>query len=161
MRRSVRYPKINYNFRFTHLMFVSTFYLLPYQNKLVALLFSSNGNVCYLQASNKYNLFSLISSSKSSYNKCLNTIPTVLYLLLYVKVLTKVSLVELYPGSGVQYVRSSGTFAKFIKINWSTHTALLELPSGVRKSFSLYSQATVGSVALREKSLVRNTKSGF
>lgn len=90
-----------------------------------------------------------------------NPITPTLYLLMYVKLLSRVSLLELYPGSGIQYVRSSGTFARFIKIDWNKHTAVLEMPSGVRKAFSLYSLVTLGAVSLKIKRLVSNTKSGF
>jgi len=80
---------------------------------------------------------------------------------MYLKLLSKVSLIELYPGSGVQYVRSSGTFSRFIKIDWLKHAALVELPSGVKKFFSLYSIVTLGAVSLKLKRSLTNTKSGF
>jgi ribosomal protein L2 len=67
----------------------------------------------------------------------------------------------LYPGSGIQYVRSAGTSARLTKIDVNNHTAVLQLPSGVRKSFSLYSIASVGPVALKIKKLTANTKSGY
>jgi ribosomal protein L2 len=67
----------------------------------------------------------------------------------------------LYPGSGIQYARSSGTFAKLIKTDVHSHTALLQLPSGVKKTFSVYSLASLGPVSLRIKNQTTNTKSGF
>jgi large subunit ribosomal protein L2 len=61
----------------------------------------------------------------------------------------------------VQYARSSGVSGRLIKTDLYNHTALIALPSGVRKSFSLYSMATLGIVSLKNKRLVRNTKAGF
>jgi large subunit ribosomal protein L2 len=75
--------------------------------------------------------------------------------------LSRVSLAELTPGLGIQYVRSAGCFARFIKINAENHTAILQLPSGVRKAFSLFSLASLGAVALRPKRWTANTKSGY
>jgi ribosomal protein L2 len=85
----------------------------------------------------------------------------ILFVLIYVKRLSKVSLLELYPHLGIQYVRSAGTSAKLIKFDMQLHTALLQLPSGVRKTFSVYALASLGAVALNNKRLVTNTKSGY
>lgn len=74
---------------------------------------------------------------------------------------TKVSLVELFPGSGVQYARSSGTFAKVLKFNINNYTCVLRLPSGVRKAFSFFSLCFLGPVSLRNKRLIKNTRSGY
>lgn len=73
----------------------------------------------------------------------------------------KVSLLELIPGKGAQYARSSGTKAHLIKIDLASHTALVKLPSGVRKIFSIYSLIMIGSVALRNKKLLKDTRSGY
>jgi large subunit ribosomal protein L2 len=88
-------------------------------------------------------------------------INSLVFILINIKLFSRISLLELYPGSGVQYARSSGVFAKFIKINWLNHTGIIQLPSGVRKAFSLYSITSLGAVSLRDKRLVRNTKAGF
>jgi large subunit ribosomal protein L2 len=82
-------------------------------------------------------------------------------ILMNIKLLSYVSLMELYPGSGIQYVRSAGSKARYLKVNWSNHTVLVELPSRVRKAFSLYSLASLGPVSLKNKRLVCNTKSGY
>ena len=161
LNHRLRFPKINYSFRFTWLSFVSTFYLIPFQNKLVSLCFLSTGGVVYLQSTTKFKLFSFVTFPYLM--RGVKNVPfkATLFLLMYVKLLSRVSLIELYPGSGVQYIRSSGTFARFIKIDWNKHTGILEMPSGVRKAFSIYSLTTLGAVSLRMKRLVRNTKSGF
>jgi ribosomal protein L2 len=131
------------------------------QNKLVALSFLSSGSVTYLQSTDKFKIFSFIYfPGKTSRVRSDFTNP-ILFILSYVRRLSKVSLIELYPGSGVQYVRSAGTFARLIKTDIQTHTAVLRLPSGVRKTFSLYSIASLGVVSLKDKRLTANTKSGY
>ena len=96
---------------------VSTFYLIPFQNKLVALCFLASGSVIYLQATTQFKLFSLIKFPNTLKRNNLSPLTPSISVLMYIKLLARVSLLELYPGSGVQYVRSSGSFAKFIKIN--------------------------------------------
>lgn len=70
-------------------------------------------------------------------------------------------LLEIIPGRGAQYARSSGTKAHLIKVDMSSHTALVKLPSGVRKIFSAYSLVMFGAVSLKNKRLLRNTRSGY
>lgn len=154
-------PRINYRFRQLPISFVSTFYLTPFNNKLVALCFLSNGSVTYLQSSNKFKLFSFIFFSRFFLPILPSPVHPTLFIIMHLKTLSKISLIELFPGAGVQYVRSPGVVARFININWWRHTAVVELPSGVRKNFSLYSAATLGEVSLKLKRNVRNTKSGF
>lgn len=73
----------------------------------------------------------------------------------------KISNLELRPGSGVQYVRSAGCSAKITKFDKSNHTALVMLPSGVQKFFSIYSLLLLGPCALKLKKKTSCTKSGF
>lgn len=161
IKHRLRFPKINYSLRVRWLSVVATFRLIPFQNKLVALTFLSSGGVTYLQATDKFKIFSFsYFPSKSLSIRSYLPNPT-LFTLVYVKRLSKVSLVELYPGSGIQYIRSAGTFARLIKTDLHFHTAVLQLPSGVRKTFSLYSLASLGAVSLRSKRLTANTKSGY
>jgi len=84
-----------------------------------------------------------------------------LALLGHIARLSKISLLELFPGAGIQYVRSSGSTAKLIKLDFNSHTAVVQLPSGVRKVFSVYSLASQGGVSLRDKRLTACTKAGF
>lgn len=159
--KRLRYPKINYSFRWTLISFISTFYLIPFQNKLLALCFLSNGAVTYLQTTNSFKVFSFFKFFDKKNRYVLKRINSLIFILINIKLFSRISLLELYPGSGVQYARSSGVFAKFIKINWLNHTGIIQLPSGVRKAFSLYSITSLGAVSLRDKRLVRNTKAGF
>jgi len=70
------------------------------------------------------------------------------------------SLVELYPNKGIQYIRAPGSKAKILKMDTRVSTAVIKLPSGVRKVFSIYSLASLGQVLLAEKKLYKNNKAG-
>ena len=161
IKQRLRYPIINYSYRHRWISVVSTFYLIPFQNKLVALCFLSTGSVTYLQATTKFKLFSFLTTPYRARDIKRSSITPTLFTLMYVKILSKVSLVELFPGCGIQYLRSAGTYARFIKIDWQRHTAVLEMPSGIRKAFSLYSIASLGAVSLKDKRSTANTKSGM
>ena len=60
----------------------------------------------------------------------------------------QVSLLELYPGKGIQYIRSTGVHAKILKMDSRISTSLVKLPSGVKKVFSTHSLGSLGTVAL-------------
>jgi hypothetical protein len=77
------------------------------------------------------------------------------------KRLSKVSMLEVFPGKGIQYARSAGCFAKIIKFNAKRHIALLALPSGVKKIFSLHITVFRQPTALKKKRRLANTKSGY
>jgi hypothetical protein len=96
---------------------VSTFYLIPFQNKLVALCFLASGSVTYLQATTQFNILTLVKFPDRVKRRSQSLLTPTISVMMYIKLLSRVSLLELYPGSGVQYVRSSGSFAKFIKID--------------------------------------------
>jgi len=154
-------PLINYSMRIRVMSIVTAFKLIPFQNKLVSLSFLASGGVTYLPATDLFKIFNFIYFTPKLIT--LNSyLPEPLLFLLYsIKRLSKVSLLELFPGAGIQYARSSGTFARIIKLDFDSHTALLQLPSGVRKIFSIYSLASLGQVALKNKRLFSNTKSGY
>lgn len=72
-----------------------------------------------------------------------------------------VSLLELTPEQGVQYIRSPGSFGKILKMDMRISTSLIKLPSGVKKVFSTYSIGSLGTVALPENRKVTNNKAGY
>jgi large subunit ribosomal protein L2 len=72
-----------------------------------------------------------------------------------------VSLLEVLPGKGVQYARSTGTSARIVKMDSRISTSLVKLPSGVKKVFSTYSIGSVGSVSLPENKKWGNNSAGF
>jgi large subunit ribosomal protein L2 len=78
-----------------------------------------------------------------------------------IKKLSFISCLELLPGLGAQYVRSSGTKARIIKLDSSSHSALIQLPSGVKKIFSYYSFVMLGRLSLAENLNFLNGKAGY
>ena len=74
---------------------------------------------------------------------------------------TVVSHLASRPQNPSAYVKSAGAAAVILSKNPTQHTALIRLPSGVRKIFSYYSLTTLGPVGFKDKKDLRNTKSGF
>lgn len=154
-------PRIDYNLRFTQLGFISTFHLTRFTSKLTAVLtFVSGIQVC-VPATDSMRLLTLACSRAPgiSYRKA--PITYVSQLIFMLKKFTKISNLELIPGKGVQYARSAGCFAKITKVNSNHQTALIQLPSGVHKFFSIHGVGVAGASALRLKRKTQNTKSGF
>jgi len=81
--------------------------------------------------------------------------------LFQIKKLSFICFLELFPGLGVQYCRSSGAKGKLIKTDRSTRTALVQLPSKVKKIFSSYTFAFLGKISLDANKKFINTKSGY
>jgi large subunit ribosomal protein L2 len=72
-----------------------------------------------------------------------------------------VSLVELIPYKGVQYIRSLGSFGILLKMDLRINTALIKLPSGVRKVVSTRALGSTGAVALPINKNFKNNLAGF
>lgn len=159
--KTIKLVKINYAFRSALPGFVSTLKLVPFSNKLLALLVFPSGELSYFPASNTTALFSFLSfrSGKKFLSK---TSKTAHYAFIHMApAFRKVSNLEVRPGQGVQYSRSAGCSSKIIKFDYSQHAALVRLPSGVRKFFSFYSILVLGPCALKLKRKMACTKSGF
>lgn len=161
LKARMRTFSINYSFRNRELSFISTFTLVPYSNKLLALLFLSSGSVAYVTATNSAKLF------KFNYFTPLNPIikpwfsSPLMSLIYNLKHLARISLFEIFPGAGIKFARSPGVSAKIISFNYREHVCTVKLPSGIRKVISIYSLASQGPVALKEARRVANTKAGF
>lgn len=82
-------------------------------------------------------------------------------MLFQIQKLSFVSCIEILPGKGGQYSRSSGTKSKIIKFDKFNHTVLLQLPSKLKKIFSYYSFALLDQVSFFEKKNFSNLKSGY
>jgi len=157
----LRKPTINHSYRLRCLSFITSFRLIPFENKLVSMVVTYPGFLTYLPATESATIFQFMYFPVTNPRiKAWFRRPS-LSLFYYIRKLTLVSLLELTPGAGIKYARSAGVSAKVLKSDPTTHTALVQLPSKVRKLFSLYSLASVGSVALKEKKLLKNTKSGY
>jgi ribosomal protein L2 len=78
-----------------------------------------------------------------------------------VKQFRKVSNLELLPGRGIQYARSSGSWGRVVGKDEVSCAAVVYLPSGVRKVVSLFSLVAPGRAAALDKRDVSNTRSGY
>lgn len=159
--RRINLPRINYNFRSKEIGFISTFKLVPFSNKLLALIIFASGACSYFPATEATKVFSFTNFMYSKrLIRPLRKNPHFTYLR-YTQPFKKISNLELTPGIGIQYIRSAGCYGRIMRFDISTHTALVKLPSGVRKFFSLYSMLTEGRAALKLKRKLANTRSGF
>lgn len=152
--------QINYSLRYFKLGFIASLKLIPFKNKLVSLVYFSNGAVTYYVTTELHGLFSFLYYNFHSRLKKIKISNT--YLMLFqIKKLSFVSYLEISPGRGAQYCRSSGTKSKIFKFEKDLHSVLINLPSGVKKSFSYYSFAFLGKISLPEHAKAYNTKSGY
>lgn len=159
--RRVKLLKINYNFRSFEPGFVSTLKLVPFSNKLLMLVHYTCGSCTYFPALTLTQVFSVLSAKVPNRNQRLLRLPTHSSLILYAPMFRKLSNLELFPSKGSQYARSSGSYALIIKRSKLNHIALVKLPSGVRKFFSIYSTLLLGSPFSKWKRKLSDTRSGF
>lgn len=130
-------------------------------NKLVGLIFFLTGGLAFLQLPVNIKLFQFIYfKPKSKTLQAMLSQPT-FFKLHQLKIMSKISFLSSQPTKPIQYIRSSGTVGVLLKINMSTHTAVVRLPSGVKKLFSLYTIVAFGAVSLNIKKKLLNNKSGF
>lgn len=163
---------VNYKFRLSCLGFVAGLLLRAGKNKLTSLLFLSTGSVTYVPTTTKHKLF-LLTKFKSVFFKHTNMVKQLRFTekqilindsFFLIKNLPKnspVSLLEILPGRGVQYARSTGCSACIVKMDSRVSTSLVKLPSGVKKVFSTYSIGSEGCVALPENKKWSNNSAGF
>lgn len=150
---------INYHYRYLRTSVLGTFQFVPYRNKLLSLIFFANGSVNYVITTEFQKLFSYtlwgLRKIKNYKIKRLSG------MLAHFKRLTYVSLLEIYPGNGSQYCRSSGTSSRIIKFDFKLNTALIQLPSKVKKVISYHCVAFLGRVALRAKKYCTSNRAGY
>lgn len=152
--------KINYNFRYLKMGLLASFNFIPLKNKILSLIFFSNGAVTYYISNEDSKLFSMFFFN---FHKKLKKFKffKIHLMLIQIKKLSFVSCLEISPGKGAQYSRSSGTKSKIIKFDKDTHSALVQLPSGIKKVISHYSFALLGRVANATHSRCANGKAGY
>ena len=167
-----KFFSINYSFRSLSVGFIGSIIMLPFSNKTLSLIFLSSVAITYVPTNTQHKLFqltkfySVLQSFSSFHNKLWflpqhSIINQNFFILLQLPKNQLISLLEILPGKGIQYVRSSGTSASIIKIDTHLNTSLIKLPSGVRKVFSTFSLASLGAVSLIENKLALNNKAGY
>jgi ribosomal protein L2 len=152
--------QINYHFRYLKVGFISQFQFIPFKNKLLSLIHFSNGSLSYFVTTQNHCLFSFFYLNREK--KLIDFFgPDTFSCLVRFKITNKVCLIEITPGKGSQYCRSSGTYGKIIKFDLFNFAVLIKLPSGCRKIFSYYSFAAVGQVSLKKHASFLNSKAGY
>lgn len=155
-----RRVKINYSLRYLKIGTISSFSFLPFKNKLLSLMYYNNGSLSYYLTTNTHTLFTISGYNiKKKFRKA--KIFNYFLMLFQIKKLSFVSCLELLPGKGAQYSRSSGTKCKIIKFDKGTHSVLVELPSKIKKIFSFYSFCLIGQISLPMHKKCFNNKAGY
>ena len=158
--KKIKSIHINYNLRYLKLGFITSFNFLPFKNKLLSLIFFSNGSFSYYLTNENQKLFSFIYFNLHKNLKKIK-IKNNFLMLFQIKKLSFVSCIELIPGKGSQYSRSSGTKSRILKFDHETHSVLLKLPSGIKKIFSYYSFVMLGQLSLKNNKNFQNGKAGY
>lgn len=155
-----RILRINYNYSTRRTSFISNFVFLPYKNKLATLIRYSHGGLSYQIATEHQKLLSFFYF-RYFYDSARRGTITFSTRLIRLPNLAKVCLMEVVPGRGAQYCRSSGTISKILKIDRKNDVSLIRLPSGRSKLFSIYSFASLGRVLFKENRNFLNSKAGY
>ena len=158
--RKVRHININYCLRYLQLGTILSFNFIPFKNKVLSLIFFSSGAISYYLTSEFFKLFSYTFYNKhKTFNRF--KIKQTNLMLFQIKKLTFISHLELLPGIGAQYCVSSGTKSRIVKFEEVGHSALIQLPSGVKKIFSHYSFVLLGRISVNLHFKCFNAKSGY
>lgn len=172
-KNKLRSAFITYNFRRSSLFFIGGVNYLSHSSKATSIVFNSCGMVSYIPFSLAHGLFLLyklnsplskkyVGRSGSLFMAFHREILKVNYLIFQQKKNVPVSFLELTPLGGVQYTRSLGSKALIKKMDTRTGLALIILSSGLKKVFSIYSQASPGCAMLPFfKKSRKNTKFGY
>ena len=157
----VKLPRVSYSFRLTHPLVVSTFKVVPFSHKILMLLVLPCGGVAYLPSLDSRKIFSITYFKTLSFPSWYKKPQVFITLIATVQQYRRISNIELWPGKGIQYARSAGTWGKITNRDFNNYTAVAYLPSGVRKIVSIFSLVVPGRCAGIDKRLIKNTKSGF
>lgn len=152
--------QINYFLRYRCLGVVASFSLIPFKNRLLSLIFFSNGMVSYFLTTDRHILFSFLSVKLIKRLSKINLKATH-FMLFQIKKLSFISCVEITPGLGSQYIRSPGTKGRILSFDEPTHSCLIKLPSGLKKVFSYYSFAFIDNISIISHKRRLNGKAGF
>ena len=151
IKKRIKFFNICYTTRTANPLLLSSITFLPTVNKLVNLLITDAGSYFYFPSTHTTHMFTLTSAYGAYTDSFTRGFRNFFSLIFKLKTFKKISNLELIPNKGIQYARSAGSFAKMLNLNVARHVALIKLPSGVRKYFSIYSVALADSCTLSEK----------
>lgn len=152
--------QINYFLRYRYIGTIASFSFIPFKNRLLSLVFFSNGAVSYFLTTDYHILFSFFSQ-KQERKVSHFRFKTTHFMLCQIKKLSFVSCIEIIPGYGAQYIRSPGTKGRIMAFEKTNHSCLIKLPSGLKKIFSYYSFAFIGPISVPFHKKRQNGKAGF
>ena len=168
----VHYVNANNHYRSTSLVFISGFFIQMPKFKFFSLVISSTGSLNYLNTTLQHDLFNLthfksfIKPVPDQFYKLALIYPNINFKITFFLILNlpkhqEVSLLEVYPNSGVTYTRNAGSKSLILKKDTRTSLALIKLASGIKKFFSIYAIGNLGAVATPFNKFLRNTSAGF
>jgi len=160
MTKSSRRFSLSYGTDQTSLGLVASFHFIPFKNRFISLLILSNGLIFYVPSIENHHPF-LYFKSASKINLRFLKFHIMFNRIAFIKKLSSVSLLELSHEGGVQYCRGSGAKGRLFALDNEENTAIIELPSKLKKIFPLFSVCAVGRLMGEENKFFHNTKSGY
>lgn len=167
-----RLLSLSYSFRLRFISFIGNIIILPFTHRLISVLFLSTGSITHIPTSHHHKLLTLVRMYRVTVNLRLlwakqffeNRHRFIQQSFFIIKQLNRnrpISSIEVLPGVGIQYVRAPATSAFITKKNYQLNTALVRLPSGVRKVFSLLSLGSSGPNPLVINKYWKSGKAGY
>ena len=163
-----RLQNVNYTFRYRNIFFIASFVFNAQLHRLISVVFLSSGAISHVRTTSYHQLFTLNQFNsffiRNEHFLVGSTLPLLSRSISLVMNLPKnkpISLLELTPYSQIQYIRSTGSSGIILKMDLRVHTALVKLPSGVKKIFSTHSIGSIGSIALSSQRNFKNNSAGF
>jgi ribosomal protein L2 len=160
MTNSSRRFSLTYGTNQTCLGIVASFYFIPFKNRFISLLILSNGLIFYTPSIENQHPFQYFKSA-SKINLRFLKFHVIFNRIAFVKKLSSIALLELSHDRGVQYCRGSGAKGRLFAFDNEDNTAIIELPSKLKKIFPLFSVCAVGRLMGEENKFFYNTKSGY
>ncbi len=173
IKLKLRTPIVAKLFRYRTLSFIANFFTVTFKHKVFSLVIASSGQIFYSYSTLNHTLF-LVSKLYGTLHKNTKTflknfgylskyvyIPQLFFMIFQLPKNKFVTLLEIVPGKGTQYVKSSGSKATIKKIDLLMNLALIKLPSGVHKVFSIYALGSLGPYPFADNKLKRESNAGF
>ena len=166
------YPYSCKSFRLLSIAFIAGYFVVPFKLKFYSLVILSSGKVTYVNSSNNHSLFkasklysvfetNLLYSNKYDYLSTHISIPQLFFLIIQLPKYKHISNLEVFPQSGIKYVRGIGCGAFINKVDKNSGLSLIKLPSGVHKVFSIFSVGSIEGVPFFGKNVYKPSNAGF
>lgn len=169
--RKYSIPVVNTKFRDNSISIISGFRFNYKNSSLFSLVTCSSGSQTYVRSPGSHGLFFLtrlmsLFSNKSVIYKSITsmssylTITPLFFLIVQLPKNSPISMLELSPNKGVKYALAAGSSGVILKLDTRLGSAIIKLPSNVKKVFSIFSTGSAGCAAIEVKSRSRITSAG-